>query len=319
MTFFSPRRTVAALAVTLTLSLPGAASAASILFVGNSFTYGEPAGSNISIQRYNAGSVTDLNGTGIGGVPALFKAFTVQAGLDYNVSLETAGGTGLDYHYTNKLGLLDRAWDNVVLQSYSTLDANAPGNPAKLITYAGLFADTLTARNPNVDISLMATWSRADLTYQTNSPWRGKPIGAMQADVQAGYEAAQAAAGGKIDRVLQVGGAWNDAIEAGIADPNPYDGLTPGQINLWAPDNYHGSVFGYYLEALVIFGNITGVDPLSLGVNETVARDYGFTDAQTLALQQIAHGRVTVPEPASIALFGMGLAGLAFVRRRRAG
>ena len=38
-------------------------------------------------------SVTDLNHDGIGGVPALFKAFANQAGLLYDVSRETPPGT----------------------------------------------------------------------------------------------------------------------------------------------------------------------------------------------------------------------------------
>ena len=65
---------------------------------------------------------------------------------------------------------------------------------------------------------------------------------------------------------MPVGLAWNRAFAAGVADPNPYDGITPGQINLWAYDSYHASEFGYYLEALLVFGKVTGHDPLSLGV-----------------------------------------------------
>jgi len=144
------------------LALPVAsASAESILFVGNSFTYGEPAGAQPVVQYYRPGTVTDLVGTGIGGVPSLFKAFTQQAGLNYDVSLETRGGSGLDFHYNTRLGLIDQPWDHVVLQSYSTLDASNPGDPAKLIQYSALLANALAAQNANVDLQLMATWSRA--------------------------------------------------------------------------------------------------------------------------------------------------------------
>jgi hypothetical protein len=46
--------------------------AASIVFVGNSFTFGELS----PVEHYQPESVHDLNHEGIGGVPALFKAFT---------------------------------------------------------------------------------------------------------------------------------------------------------------------------------------------------------------------------------------------------
>ncbi len=39
--------------------------------------------------------------------PALFKSFTEQAGLKYNVSLETVGGQGLDHHLTEKRALIE--------------------------------------------------------------------------------------------------------------------------------------------------------------------------------------------------------------------
>ena len=47
--------------------------------------------------------------------------------------------------------------------------------------------------------------------------------------------------------------------------------------------------YGYYLEALLDFASITGKDPLTLGKNESVAEDMGFSAAQTTTLQQIAH------------------------------
>jgi hypothetical protein len=263
------------------------ASAATILFVGNSFTYGEPAGAAPLVQHYRPDTVTDLNKSGIGGVPALFKAFTVQAGLDYQVSLETIPGAGLDRHYKEKYGTIVKAYDKVVLQSYSTLDAAKPGNPETLIKYSGLLARAFHERNPNVRILLNATWSRADQTYKLLGAWYGKPIQQMALDVRRGYDAADAASD-VIIGVIPVGQAWNRAIASGLADANPYDGIDAGKVNLWAPDAYHASLHGYYLEALTIFGSVTGLDPRSLGANERAARELGIAPATASALQQCA-------------------------------
>lgn len=276
-------------AIGILAALTCGARADTILFVGNSFTFGELA----TAKHYRAREVHDLNppnekGQTIGGVPAIFKEFAKQAGRNYDVSLETVGGKGLDFHYTQKLPLLDRRWDVVILQSYSTLDENKPGNPGLLTEYTRKFDAALHARNPNVKIYLNATWSRADKTYQTGEPWNGKPITAMAQDVAAGYEVARKASPG-VAGVVQTGLAWNRAFATGFADPNPYDGIAAGQVNLWAEDSYHASDFGYYLEALMIFGKVTGLDPLSLGPKERVARDFGFSRRQTMALQQIAH------------------------------
>ena len=208
--------------------------AKTILFVGNSFTYGELS----PVRTYNANTVTDLNKTGVGGVPALFKAFAAQAGLDYEVSLETVPGVGLDYHYAEKRALLDRKWDEAVLQSFSTLDADHAGDPALLVKYTGMFSNMLRGRNPDVKIYLSATWSRADLTYPARTPWYGKPIAQMAKDVDAGYRlAAQKIPG--IAGVVPIGLAWNRAMDGGLADTNPYDGIAAGKIDLWAVDNYH--------------------------------------------------------------------------------
>jgi hypothetical protein len=280
-------RTLAFLSI---LSLGAAAlpasSATTILFIGNSFTYGDPAGAAPLVREYRPDTVTDLNGTHLGGVPALFKAFTVQAGLDYEVSLETSPGKGVDWHYENRLATIARPFDKVVLQSYSTLDGAHPGDPATLVKYSGLLAQAFHDKNPNVDVRLAATWSRADQTYKQGGAWYGQPIQKMALDVRAGYDKADQASS-LIGGVIPVGQAWNLAFASGLADDNPYDGKVTG-INLWAPDAYHASVYGYYLEALTIFANITGRDPRSLGAKDQVAKDLGIAAPTAVALQEVA-------------------------------
>jgi hypothetical protein len=262
---------------------PRAAGPKRLLFIGNSFTFGELS----PVHFWRSASVTDLNDEGIGGVPALVKAMTVQAGLDYDVSLETHPGVGLDWHLANRLDVLTKQpYDVVVMHGFSTLDAAKPGDPAKLVDTATQMADALRKVNPNVQIHLTSTWSRADQTYPQGRPWFGKSIETMGMDVRAGYD--KAAAAMHAASVIPVGEAWNRAIKNGVADPNPYDGLDAGKIDLWAIDHYHASAQGYYLEALMVFGDLTGIDPRSLGAGECSAYELGFTGAPARALQQIA-------------------------------
>ena len=307
----------AALVVSAAAVAPVAAAPISVLFIGNSFTYGDAAGGPNIVMPYRAGTVTDLNKLGIGGVPALFKQMTVEKGLSYNVTLETNPGIGLDWHYQNRLALISGSYDQVVMQSYSTLDGNRPGNPAVLVDYSNRLAKIYNSYNPNVQVFLDATWSRADQTYNVKtSPWYGKDIYAMETDVRAGYNLAAASSDYIPDgNVIQTGDAWARAMMAGFADTNPFDGIDPGKVDLWAPEGYHASVYGYYLEALMFFGSLTKLDPELLGYDQ-VAMDLGISAAQAVALQTFAARALAIPEPETFALLGLGLLGLVVTRRR---
>jgi hypothetical protein len=280
-------RSVSALAAIAAglLALPDHAVAGSILFIGNSFTfaYGSP------IQFYRAESVTDLNNGGIGGVPALFKSFATQSGVSYEVYLETEPGVGIDWHLEHKRDVIaQRPWDIVVMHGFSTLDRTKPGDPALLVSSTRQMADLLRARNPAVDLRLTETWPRADQTYDSKGAWYGKPIEAMADDLHKGYAAAAAAIPDKRIVVASVGDAWIRAMHTGVADPNPYDGIDANKVDLWTFDHYHASTYGYYLEALVVFGSVTGIDPRTLGAAECSGYELGLSPVQITALEQVA-------------------------------
>ena len=294
------RRAAVAAAAALTLVAQAAdAAPPTIVFVGSSVTWGYT-----EVEGFGVGTVTDLNGCtqtvggckAIGGVPALFKAFAHQVGLDYDVYMEMIPGSSLTQHYDTERAVLDRAWDEVVMNGQTTLDFAAPGDPMRITSDTHLLGTMWQARNPKVQVNLLSTWSRADLVYATQgNPWYGTQIYEMGKHVQAGYEFAAAANPTIHPNVIPVGLAWNRAMADGIADPNPYDGITPGMVDLWrsgippeSSNNYHASRFGSYLEALVVFGSVTGVDPLRLGPHENAAAALDITPAQAHALQEVA-------------------------------
>ncbi len=265
--------------------LPGAAAPRTILFIGNSFTYGARS----TAERYNPEAVTHLSGMmkPTGGVPALFKTFTEEVGLDYAVSDQVIGSTGLGVQFA----LLKRRppvpWDVVMLQDLSMLDKERDGDPAEHVRNAAAIAAYVHEANPKAEVDLYSTWSRPDLAYHDPNPWLGKPITALADDVAAADEQALAASHDLHLRV-PVGGAFNRAIREGVADENPYDGIDPGKVNLWASDNHHASTPGIYLAALMIFGKVTGIDPLSLGPREHAASRLGLSQDLARSLQHIA-------------------------------
>jgi hypothetical protein len=285
-------RAASAAAVALLLLASGAADAQqrpTILFIGNSFTFG----SGSAVRYWRANTVTDLNDEGIGGVPALFDSFADQMGLDYDVYLETRGGSGYEFHLEEKRDVLSsKPWSIVVMHGQSMLDLDVPRDTTKFLATSQQMTEFLRGVSPNVQIYLTATWSRADETYPDDGAWHGSAIDVMARDVRAAYDIAASRAP-NVKSVSPVGEAWNRAFATGVADPNPYDGVDAGKLNLWTFDSYHASTAGYYLEALVVFGNVTGIDPRALGRGECSGMELGLSAAQVESLQQIAFDELT--------------------------
>lgn len=142
-------------------------------------------------------------------------------------------------------------------------------------------------------------------------------LAAMTADLHASF-AAKASTNPGFAGVIPVGHAFQLAVDqhlvksGGFYDANGvYVPNQPGDpMNLWWDDYLHASKYGSYLYALVQFGTITGLDPLSLGANEKSAADLGISAADALALERVASQELAiaaVPEPSTWALLAGGL------------
>ncbi|OUJ74683.1 DUF4886 domain-containing protein [Hymenobacter crusticola] len=272
-----------------------------ILFVGNSFFHGHFQ----SVLKYNTGSIVDENaavpersprherGGPWGGIPAIFKKLTDEAGMAYEVHLESISGMPLKFHYDSVRAVVDRpGWDAVVLQEHSmwTLPARRTGHPDLFQEYGTRLEQTVHARNPKAKVYLYETWARADQTYPEGKAYSGLPVDSMTQDLHRGYYSL-AKRNGHIAGVAPAGDAWLRAIQEGVAVRNPYS-PEAGKVNLWGADNYHPSNWGSYLNACVLFAEITGQDPRKLGAKEQAAADLGIAPEDAVRLQRIAAEQV---------------------------
>jgi hypothetical protein len=303
------RRLISLSVAVLGLSVPVSAQTR-VLFVGNSFTHGQYA----PALNYNAAAITDVNfglpagnprahdagmPAAFGGVPGIFKKFTTQAGLNYDVTIEAVSSTSLQFHHTNVLSVIAQpGWDKVVLQEQSTrpVPTARGGNPALFYDYSTRLEQAIHAASPAAQVYLYGTWARPDFTYPSGSRYAGLPIDSMAFDLHRTYYQAFAT-NGRYAAVAPVGDAWMRAIATGVATRNPYT-PDPSKINLWASDQVHASRWGSYLSALVLFYQLTNVDPRTLGAGEQAAVDLGITPTAAVALQQLAYQQISSPPAA---------------------
>jgi len=258
-----------------------------------------------------------------GGIPGIIEQFASQSGLDYAVSHSLRGGATLRGHFLNtnpvgwdmRINMTKRKWDVVVLQGNSTeAVARAGGNPAQFRAFVnkieqfihvgnahtfresqlypgGSNALRTIPANPNANaaakVYLYQTWTRPDLAYTPGEAYSGEPLETMSGEIRDSYALA-AAGNNKVAGVIPSGEAFMRAVQEGVAFRNPY-APEGNLVDLWwHEDQFHPAKYGSYLSALVIFGQLSGIDPQSFGANETVARDLGIEPQHAVRLQRVA-------------------------------
>ena len=273
-----------------------------ILFVGNSFFHGafQP------VRSYNVANVTDEN-AGIpsgeprsegaagpyGGIPGIFKKLTEEVGLNYEVHSELMSGKSLEFHYVNALPVINQSkWDVVIMHDFSTgpVPVARSGKPELFTKYADMLEQTIHAANKSAAVYLYETWARADLTYPAKGPYFGSTIDVMATDLHDAYYA-EFKHNGHFKGLAPAGDAWMRAIKAGVAMADPTHPES-GRVNLWGPDSYHPSIYGAYLNALVVLQQVTGKDPRKLGAQEKAAAELGIAPEVATMLQRIAYEQV---------------------------
>jgi hypothetical protein len=273
MSLLRPLRLSALLACILSTAL----HAQSVLFVGNSFTFVP--------SPLDVGTVTDLNAGKPGGVPALFQALSVAGGKNPTVSMETVGGKTLQFHYETKKELINKPWDIVILQDYSTGPLpEADGGTKSLDSFRAhvpKLKALFVAQNPKVKIWLYETWARPDVVMKG----RFTTIEEMQAGLRAAYSTA--AKDNALQGWVPVGDTFLAAVHQGLAD-NPATPAVEGPIKIWGKDNYHQSSIGAYISALLFYGRIYDADPRALPADNAAAVHLKLSAEDSQKLQNLA-------------------------------
>lgn len=256
-----------------------------------------------------------------GGIPGIFAELAAEAELPYDVHIEAISATTLANNYAAAQSVIAAPqWNTVVLQEAtfepipSALSSNAKSNPADFCSAVATIAAGVHAVAPAAKVFLYATGAPADTAYQlatadsafTHAAYMAALESLTNAYHDANLSAATRASG--IAGVAQTGDAWALAWTQGVAAPDPYSSAAdaifltfdyqaesqPSTKNTPTDAGFHHpSIYGAYLNALVLFERITGQDVRTFGGAEKAAADLGISSGIAIQLQGISYIAVT--------------------------
>jgi hypothetical protein len=251
-----------------------------------------------------------------GGIPGIFAELAGEAGLHYDVHIEAISATSLKENYAVASDVIDQPlWDAVVLQDASfepippSLSGTSISDPQTFCKVVQTAEEGIHAERRDANVYLYSTWAPADTAYQlaikSGSSFDTEYLKAL-ATLTAAYHDAYVSAAlrdGHIAAIAPVGDAWARAWVEGVANPDPYSGKAPGvalsfdyqpnsePLTRDVPTDagyHHPSIYGAYLNGLVLFQTITGYDVRLFGPREKAAAALGISGDIAIQLERVA-------------------------------
>jgi hypothetical protein len=252
-----------------------------------------------------------------GGIPGIFAELAHEANLPYDVHIEAISATTLAKNYSIASHVITQPlWDDVILQDASfepipsSLSHNSKSDPQAFCSAVETIERGVHAAAPHAEVFLYATWAPADTAYldatANSEKFTPRRFMASLGELTRAYHDAYASAAahdGRIRDVAPAGDAWARAWREGVANPDPYAGSAPGVALSFdyqpgsqpstrdVPTDagfHHPSKYGAYLNGLVLFETITGMDVRRFGQHERAARDLGIDEKTAVELQRVA-------------------------------
>ena len=256
-----------------------------------------------------------------GGIPGIFAELAHEANLPYDVHMEAISATTLAKNYSVASNVIAQSlWDDVILQEASfepissSLSHNSKSDPQAFCSAVETIEREVHAAAPHANVFLYATWAPADTawldTTADGAPFSSGEFLRYLAKLTAAYHDAYwsaAAHDGHILNIAPAGDAWARAWREGVANPDPYTGSAPGVALSfdYQPGSqpstrniptdagfHHPSKYGAYLNGLVLFETITGMDVRRFGQHERAAKDLGIDEQTAVELQRVAREAV---------------------------
>ena len=210
-------------------------------------------------------------------------------------------------------------WNSVVLQeaTYQAippfLSGNRKSKPGAFCKAVNTIEQAIHRASPATKVFLYETGAPSDTAYRNSTSTGFSDMAYRKAlsELTDAYHDAYLTAAAEDQHIAgtaATGDAWSRAWAVGVANPDPYGGTATGvpltfnyqqgsdpqtSAKATGAGFHHPSIYGAYLNSLVLFQTLTGTDVRTFGETEKAAHALHISLVVATQLQQIAWESVT--------------------------